>query len=129
MLRLSRFEKTNEMLSNCCTLSAGRLNAARKDLTLYNIMIMDMKKDLDSIFRRLRLLFAYANFSNLLNFLNINIVLELINKILHKLILKHSQVSTLLKVVKYSIPNAIINAYCLFRKRRTIEPTIARRRK
>lgn len=51
---LSRFEKTNEMLTNCCTLSSGRLNSARKDLTLYGIMIMDMKKDLDSIFRRLR---------------------------------------------------------------------------
>lgn len=54
MFRLSRFEKTNEMLANCCTLSAGRLNAAKKDLGLYSLMILDMKKDLDSIFRRLK---------------------------------------------------------------------------
>uniref|UniRef100_A0A914VWI3 KxDL domain-containing protein n=1 Tax=Plectus sambesii TaxID=2011161 RepID=A0A914VWI3_9BILA len=51
---LSRFEKTNEMLVNCCQLSASRLEGARRELLGHTQTIMDMKKDLESIFRRVR---------------------------------------------------------------------------
>uniref|UniRef100_A0A915IXY3 RNA 3'-terminal phosphate cyclase n=1 Tax=Romanomermis culicivorax TaxID=13658 RepID=A0A915IXY3_ROMCU len=51
---LFRFEKTNEMLANCCSLSAGRLALAKKEINFYCAMILEMKNDLDSIFRRLR---------------------------------------------------------------------------
>ncbi len=53
-LRLSRFEKTNEMLSNCCQLSSTRLDAAKKELTQHTQTIIEMRKDLQSIFRRVR---------------------------------------------------------------------------
>jgi len=51
---LSRFEKTNEMLSNCCQLSATRLETAKKELTQHTQTIIEMRKDLQSIFRRVR---------------------------------------------------------------------------
>lgn len=53
--RLIRFEKTNEMLANCCILSARRLEKAKKDLNINRQIILEMKSDLESIFRRIRL--------------------------------------------------------------------------
>lgn len=47
-------EKTNEMLTNCCGLSANRLEKARKDLVENRQLILEMKSDLESIFRRIR---------------------------------------------------------------------------
>merc|ERR1719397_1227337 len=51
---LQRFEKTNEMLTNVNTLSATRLDRATTDFKKHTAMVIDMKKDLDSIFRRIR---------------------------------------------------------------------------
>ncbi|VDM96961.1 unnamed protein product [Onchocerca ochengi] len=51
---LTQFEKTNEMLTNCCILSAQRLEKARKDLAENRQLILEMKSDLESIFRRIR---------------------------------------------------------------------------
>jgi len=51
---LQRFEKTNEMLTNVNTLSATRLDRATTDFKKHTAMVVDMKKDLDSIFRRIR---------------------------------------------------------------------------
>ncbi|UYV64483.1 KXD1 [Cordylochernes scorpioides] len=52
---LSRFEKTNEMLSNCNALSAIRLEAATREFRRHVQLLTDMKKDLDSVFRRIRI--------------------------------------------------------------------------
>ena len=60
---LQRFEKTNEMLTNVNTLSATRcaaapylprLERANNDFKKHTAMVVDMKKDLDSIFKRIR---------------------------------------------------------------------------
>merc|ERR1719458_821310 len=51
---LQRFEKTNEMLTNVNTLSATRLDRATTDFKKHTAIVVDMKKDLDSIFRRIR---------------------------------------------------------------------------
>lgn len=50
---LGRFEKTNEMLINCCALSGKCLEKAKKELLEHRDMIMQMKADLESIFRRI----------------------------------------------------------------------------
>lgn len=52
--RLQRFEKTNEMLLNCNALSNGRLKSANDDFKAYSKVIIDMKKDLDYIFKKIR---------------------------------------------------------------------------
>ncbi|EFO24011.2 hypothetical protein LOAG_04474 [Loa loa] len=52
---LTQFEKTNEMLTNCCALSANRLEKARKDLAENRQLILEMKSDLESIFRQIRI--------------------------------------------------------------------------
>ncbi|VDK52822.1 unnamed protein product [Anisakis simplex] len=52
---LIRFEKTNEMLSNCCILSAKRLEKAKKELNDSKDLIVQMKLDLESVFRRIRI--------------------------------------------------------------------------
>lgn len=55
MYSLSRFEKTNEMLSTCVALSESRYESARKEFMYYTKLLIDMKCDLDSIFRRVRI--------------------------------------------------------------------------
>lgn len=54
LIRLQRFEKTNEMLLNCNALSNGRLKAANDDFKKHIKLINDMKKDLDYIFKKVR---------------------------------------------------------------------------
>ena len=51
---LQRFEKTNEMLSNCNSLSASRLERANKDFTRHVLHLKDVKKDLEVVFRKIR---------------------------------------------------------------------------
>lgn len=41
------------MLLNCCALSGKRLEAAKKEMVEYRDMIIQMKADLESIFRRI----------------------------------------------------------------------------
>eukprot|EP00095_Tigriopus_kingsejongensis_P006266 maker-scaffold990_size72856-snap-gene-0.15 protein:Tk06266 transcript:maker-scaffold990_size72856-snap-gene-0.15-mRNA-1 annotation:"MSTP096" len=50
---LQRFEKTNEMLSNCNTLSATRLERAMRDFKGHTTLVLEMKKDLDIVLRRI----------------------------------------------------------------------------
>lgn len=51
--RLQRFEKTNEMLTNCNALSVNRLASAGTEFKKHTQLLVDMKKDLDQIFRRI----------------------------------------------------------------------------
>ncbi|RUS80182.1 hypothetical protein EGW08_012071 [Elysia chlorotica] len=51
---LGRFEKTNEMLINFNMLSSGRYEATLKEFQQHTQLLFDMKKDLNSIFRRHR---------------------------------------------------------------------------
>ena len=44
------------MLSNCNSLSATRLERARRDFRGHSQLLLDLKKDLDAIFRRIRTL-------------------------------------------------------------------------
>lgn len=53
--RLDRFEKTNEMLINFNGLSNVRLQQMNERFLLHTRTLVEMKKDLDSIFRRIRL--------------------------------------------------------------------------
>ncbi|XP_076465089.1 uncharacterized protein LOC143296938 isoform X2 [Babylonia areolata] len=53
---LQRFEKTNEMLINFNQLSSTRYEASVKDFQQHTQLLYDMKKDLDSIFKRIRVL-------------------------------------------------------------------------
>ncbi|XP_044514575.1 kxDL motif-containing protein 1 isoform X1 [Gracilinanus agilis] len=55
---LDRFEKTNEMLLNFNNLSNVRMQQMSERFTHHTRTLMEMKKDLDSIFRRLRTLKA-----------------------------------------------------------------------
>ena len=52
--RLQRFEKTNEMLSNCNSLSATRLERALRDFRGHTQHITGLKKELDQVFKRIR---------------------------------------------------------------------------
>ncbi|XP_051893759.1 kxDL motif-containing protein 1 isoform X3 [Pristis pectinata] len=54
--RLDRFEKTNEMLLNFNNLSSVRLNQMTERYLHHTRALVEMKKDLDSIFRRIRTL-------------------------------------------------------------------------
>ncbi|XP_010882555.2 kxDL motif-containing protein 1 [Esox lucius] len=53
---LDRFEKTNEMLINFNGLSNVRLQQMNEHFVLHTRTLVEMKKDLDSIFRRIRTL-------------------------------------------------------------------------
>ncbi|KAL3287589.1 hypothetical protein HHI36_002055 [Cryptolaemus montrouzieri] len=51
---LQRFEKTNEMLTNCNALSASRLKSVAPEFKKHSQMFLEMKKDLDYIFKKIR---------------------------------------------------------------------------
>ncbi|XP_017893612.1 protein CBFA2T3-like isoform X2 [Ceratina calcarata] len=51
---LQRFEKTNEMLTNCNQLSVNRLKTAGSEFKRHTALLVEMKKDLDYIFKRIR---------------------------------------------------------------------------
>ncbi|GJQ86951.1 hypothetical protein Trydic_g5167 [Trypoxylus dichotomus] len=51
---LQRFEKTNEMLTNCNALSATRLKTVGPEFKKHTQLLVDMKKDLDYIFKKIR---------------------------------------------------------------------------
>jgi len=51
---LQRFEKTNEMLTNVNSLSATRLERAQNDFKKHTQNIVEMKRDLELIFKRIR---------------------------------------------------------------------------
>lgn len=51
--RLQRFEKTNEMLSNCNVLSATRLERATRDFKGHVIFLQGLKSDLDNVLKRI----------------------------------------------------------------------------
>lgn len=53
---LGKLEKTNEMLINCNALSATRFVVASQDLKKHTQLLFDLKKDLDSVFKRIRFL-------------------------------------------------------------------------
>lgn len=53
--RLQRFEKTNEMLTNCNQLSINRLKSAGAEFKKHTALLIEMKKDLDYIFKRIRI--------------------------------------------------------------------------
>ncbi|KAH0948179.1 hypothetical protein HN011_012309 [Eciton burchellii] len=52
---LQRFEKTNEMLTNCNQLSINRLKTAGTEFKKHTALLIEMKRDLDYIFKRIRL--------------------------------------------------------------------------
>lgn len=52
--RLDRFEKTNEMLVNFNNLSNARLQQMSERFLHHTRTLTEMKRDLDSIFRRIR---------------------------------------------------------------------------
>ncbi|CAL1678179.1 unnamed protein product [Lasius platythorax] len=52
---LQRFEKTNEMLTNCNQLSVHRLKTAGTEFKKHIALLIEMKRDLDYIFKRIRL--------------------------------------------------------------------------
>uniref|UniRef100_A0A8C5Y371 KxDL motif-containing protein 1 n=1 Tax=Microcebus murinus TaxID=30608 RepID=A0A8C5Y371_MICMU len=53
---LDRFEKTNEMLLNFNSLSSARLQHMSERFLHHTRTLVEMKRDLDSIFRRIRTL-------------------------------------------------------------------------
>uniref|UniRef100_A0A670Z439 KxDL motif-containing protein 1 n=1 Tax=Pseudonaja textilis TaxID=8673 RepID=A0A670Z439_PSETE len=56
LFRLDRFEKTNEMLLNFNNLSGVRMQQMNERFLHHTRTLVEMKKDLDSIFRRIRTL-------------------------------------------------------------------------
>ena len=52
--RLDRFEKTNEMLLNFNNLSSARLQQMSERFLHHTRTLVEMKRDLDSIFRSIR---------------------------------------------------------------------------
>lgn len=53
---LQRFEKTNEMLTNCNALSASRLKLVGPEFKKHSQTFLEMKKDLDYIFKKIRVI-------------------------------------------------------------------------
>lgn len=52
--RLTRFDKTNEMLVHCNHLAAARIERASRDLKQHCFQLEELKKDVDSVFKRIR---------------------------------------------------------------------------
>lgn len=52
--RLQRFEKTNEMLTNCNSLSISHLKTVGPEFKRHVQLLLEMKKDLDYIFKKIR---------------------------------------------------------------------------
>ncbi|XP_050543835.1 kxDL motif-containing protein CG10681 [Daktulosphaira vitifoliae] len=50
---LQRFEKTNEMLTNCNSLSMSHLKTTSAELKKHTQMLNDLRKDLDGTFKRI----------------------------------------------------------------------------
>ncbi|KAK6628849.1 hypothetical protein RUM43_002665 [Polyplax serrata] len=53
---LQRFEKTNEMLTNCNALSSNRFKLASAEFKKHMNLILGMKKDLNYIFKKIKLI-------------------------------------------------------------------------
>lgn len=51
---MNRFEKTNEMLVNCNALAQGHYEKLCKDYRQHTQKLVEMHKDLDSIFHRIK---------------------------------------------------------------------------
>ena len=51
---LQRYEKTNEMLSNVNIISAARLATTRKEFKIHTQNLLEMKKEFEDIFKRIR---------------------------------------------------------------------------
>ncbi|XP_063698658.1 kxDL motif-containing protein CG10681 [Culicoides brevitarsis] len=58
---LQRFEKTNEMLVNCNALSSSRLKLAQDEYKKMTKLLLEMKKDLDYIFKKVRIIKGKLN--------------------------------------------------------------------
>ena len=52
---MQRFEKTNEMLTNCNQLSINRFKTAGNEFKKHTTLLVEMKRDLDYIFKRIRI--------------------------------------------------------------------------
>nr|CAG4646533.1 EOG090X0CBU [Macrothrix elegans] len=57
---LQRFEKSNEMLVNCNALSQVHLQKANQDFKKHVQLLNDMRKDLENIFKRIKILKSKA---------------------------------------------------------------------
>lgn len=53
---MQRFEKTNEMLTNCNALSASRLKMVAPEFKKHTQLLIEMKRDLDYIFKKIRVI-------------------------------------------------------------------------
>jgi len=80
-LRLQRFEKTNEMLTNCNSLSMSHLKTTSHELKKHTQMLTELRKDLDSTFKRISTIKAKINsqYSNYQKGKNVSNKLQLIS--------------------------------------------------
>lgn len=53
---MQRFEKTNEMLTNCNALSASQLKTVVPEFKKHIQLLVETKKDLDYIYRKIRVI-------------------------------------------------------------------------